>query len=247
MRELTSSEASEFIENSTFLWHQRFELGPGVFTPGVNDIDWLLAHSSLPMDMTGLSVLDIGATNGATAFECERRGASRIVAVDILPETHFGIRKICDLLDSQVSFVRSSVYGLADELQETFDIVVFWGVLYHLRHPLLGLDAVRRVSKRCVSIETAVGDWIDGDAGPIARFHRLDDLGKDPTNWWSPTVSALTDWVASAGFTVTSLVPIPAEGFPQRVLIGVEVTEGDPEYMRVSYERPLLLQPFTLG
>ena len=215
MKELTPSEADEFIENSNFLWHQRFELSPGIFTPGVNDIDWLLANSSLPTDMRGLSVLDIGTTNGATAFECERRGAGRIVAVDILPETHFGIRQLCDLLDSEVTFVQSSVYGLAEELQETFDVVIFWGVLYHLRHPLLGLDAVRRVSKGHVSLETAVSDWIDGSPGPLARFHRLDDLGDDPTNWWSPTVAALTDWVASAGFTVTSQVAIPADVAPR--------------------------------
>ena len=83
-------EAREFVKSATFSWHQRWELVPGVVTPGANDIAWLLQHAGLPTDLTGLSVLDIGTTNGAGAFLAENRGAARVVAVDIFPPDYYG-------------------------------------------------------------------------------------------------------------------------------------------------------------
>jgi tRNA (mo5U34)-methyltransferase len=239
VRELSDDEAQAFVDSSTFLWHQRFQLSANVFSPGANQIDWLLAQSDVPQDLTGKSVLDIGTTNGAMAFECERRGASRIVAVDILDREHFGFAKLVELLQSRAEFVQCSVYELADVLDEQFDVVIFWGVLYHLRHPLLGLDAVRRVSRGYVTLETAIADWTDGQPGPLARFHRLDDLGKDPTNWWSPTLEALEDWTRSAGFEVVATVTSPPGPTAQRALLGLRVDGEIPEYLRVSYELPL--------
>ena len=132
-------------------------------------------------------------------------------------------------------------------LQETFDLVIFWGVLYHLRHPLLGLDTVRRLARGRVSLETAVCNHQDGDVGPLARFHRLDDLGKDPTNWWSPSIEALEAWVGSAGFRVRATVPIPPDGPAQRALLDLEVEGERAEYLRVSYERPLLLHALAFA
>jgi tRNA (mo5U34)-methyltransferase len=247
MRQLSDEEARTFLDSTTFLWHQRFALSTNVYTPGANDIGWLLSQSTLPVSMIGKSVLDIGTTNGAVAFEAERRGASRIVAVDILDREHFGFGALSELLESNVEFVQASVYELADVLQETFDIVVFWGVLYHLRHPLLGLDTVRRLARGHVTLETAISDWLDGQPGPLARFHRLDDLGADNTNWWSPTLEALHEWVGSAGFRVTATVTSPAGAPGQRALLGLEVEGVQPEYLRISYERPLLLQTVDLS
>ena len=247
MNVLDPAEARQFIESSTFLWHQRFELAPGVFTPGANDIEWLLSRSPLPESMEGLSVLDIGTTNGAMIFECERRGADRLVAVDILDSAHFGFAALAQVLGSKVEFVQASVYEIADVLGETFDYVIFWGVLYHLRHPLLGLDSVRRVSKGRVLLETAVCDSAYPGAGPLAQFHRLDDLGADPSNWWSPSIETLEAWVGSAGFTVQRTIPVPNEVAPTRAMLELEVTPGKAEYLRISYEQPLLLRRVDLG
>jgi len=247
MKQVGVEDALGFIEQSKFLWHQRFELVPGVATPGVNDIGWLSAQAELPADMTGLSALDIGTTNGAMAFECERRGAGRVVAVDILGPDHFGFAAIADFLGSKAEFVQASVYELADVLQETFDVVIFWGVLYHLRHPLLGLDSVRRLCRGLMTLETAVCDATDGDVGPLVRFHRRDDLGADPTNWFSPSVQALEDWVGSAGFAIDKTVRIPPGSPAQRALLTAHVDGETPEYLRISYERPLLLQRVDLS
>jgi tRNA (mo5U34)-methyltransferase len=239
MREPEADEAKAFLAEAQFVWHQRFDLAPGVPTPGVSPADMLLDAFAVPRDLRGKSVIDIGTTNGATAFELERRGADRVVAVDVLDIDWFGFRALAELFDSKAEFVQCSLYELADVLNETFDVVVFWGVLYHLRHPLLGLDGVRRVARDIVYLETAVSDFRDGPSEPIARFHRLDDLGDDSSNWWSPTTAALIAWCRSAGFDVLSTQPLP-EGQPAtRCLATLRAVPGDPEYLRVSYEQAL--------
>lgn len=239
MRTPTDAEATALIDASEFVWHQSFRLSPEVWAPGVNVVDDLFARSTIPASLDGLTVLDIGTTNGAAAFEAERRGAARVVAVDICDDRHYGFGAIAALLDSNVEFVTSTVYELDSVLDEQFDIVIFWGVLYHLRHPLLGLDAVRRVSRGLMTLETVVNDAIDGNDAPLARFHRLDDLGGDGTNWWSPSTDALCDWIMSAGFDITSRSPAPQAGPTERIVIDGVVTPGDPEYRHVSYELPL--------
>ena len=131
---------------------------PGVYTPGVNDIDFLLEQADLPEDVEGATVLDIGATNGGVAFELERRGAGRVVAVDIYSADWFGLEQLKALLNSRVEYLCASVYELPAKLDEQFDIVAFCGVLYHLRHPLLALDVVRALTRGRALIETAVCD-----------------------------------------------------------------------------------------
>lgn len=235
----SAEEAAAFLESSDFVWHQRFELVPGVHTPGVNDIEWLLWRIDLPGDLTGMTVLDIGTTNGGTAFALERRGAS-VVAVDMVPPDLYGFERIRSFLGSSVRFVQASVYELPEILETTFDVVVFWGVLYHLRHPLLALDRVRRLCRGRLFVETAVADHEGGELRslPAARFYRFGELGSDPTNWFAPTVAGLQDWVASAGFDVTAVDAWP-EGSPTRSMVSATVVAGIPEYQRISYERPI--------
>ena len=96
----------------------------------------------------GLSVLDIGAWDGFFSFECERRGASRVVAADYFSwhgsgwGTKAGFTLARDVLGSKVEDVDIDVMDLTPERVGTFDLVLFLGVLYHLRHPLLALERV---------------------------------------------------------------------------------------------------------
>src|SRR5581483_1343039 len=198
-------DASAFIDEAQFVWHQRFELAPGVFTPGVSDIPWLSRAAGLPEDLSGATVLDVGTTNAGTAFELERRGAARVVAVDIFDPDWFGVRALTEFLGSKVEYVQSSVYELGDRIAEPFDLVVFWGVLYHLRHPLLALDNIRAVTGGEASLETAVCDHElprRQRGRSLARFYRRGELSDDPSNWFAPTVTALEEWCGSAGFEV---------------------------------------------
>jgi tRNA (mo5U34)-methyltransferase len=238
-------QAAAFIAESDFLWHQRFELAPGVWTPGVSQIAWLCAQAKLPADLTGATVLDIGTTNGATAFELERRGAERVVAVDIYDPEHFGVRALIELLDSKVEFVQATVYELDQRFREPFDFVICWGVLYHLRHPLLALDNLRAVTGGVASLETEV---FDGElprrrrGEQVARFYRRDELSGDSSNWFSPTVAALRDWCGSAGFEVELEGAWPARR-PARAMLSLRPTAGPAEYEQLSYERPLRCSP----
>jgi tRNA (mo5U34)-methyltransferase len=237
----TPEAARAFIDSAEFVWHQRFELAPGVWTPGVSSVEWLCNAANLPADLSGKTVLDVGTTNGGTAFELERRGAARVVAVDIFDPDWFGLRALSDFLGSSVEYVCTSVYELTDRFPEPFDFVIFWGVLYHLRHPLLALDNVRSVTRLEASLETAV---CDGElprrqrARSLARFYRRDELSKDSSNWFAPTVAALEDWCVSAGFEIERVGAWP-DRTPARAMLRARPTAGPAEYETLSYERPL--------
>jgi tRNA (mo5U34)-methyltransferase len=237
----TAAAAAEFIDRAGFVWHQRFELAPGVWTPGSSDVAWLCDQAQVPGDLTGRTVIDVGTTNAGTAFELERRGASRVVAVDIFDPEWFGVRALTEFLGSEVEYVQASVYELADRFAEGFDLVIFWGVLYHLRHPLLALDNLRAITRDRLSLETAVCDSElprrqRGRA--LARFYRRDDLAGDSSNWFSPTRTALEEWCGSAGFDVERAGVWPSRD-PKRAMLSLRPTEGPAEYEQLSYERPL--------
>lgn len=233
-------EARSFLERSGFVWHQRFQLAPEVFTPGQNDIGWLFQVADVPEDLSGKTALDVGTSNGGAAFELERRGAERVVGVDIYPESWFGFDAVKKLLGSRVQYVEASVYELGPLLRQEFDIVLFWGVLYHLRHPLLALDNIRALLRGTAFLETAVCDaeLEAASSVPLVRFYRRDELHGDPSNWFAPTVAALVEWCASSGFDPTVVDAWPKDA-AERCMLRLTRSKGDPEFERLSYERPL--------
>jgi tRNA (mo5U34)-methyltransferase len=237
-------EARRFLEDAEFIWYQNFELVPGVQTPGVNDIGRLFEACKIPADLSGHSVLDIGTANGGIAFTAERRGANRVLAVDIYPEHWFGVDRLRDFLGSRVEHRQLSVYNLLGTVDERFDVVFFCGVLYHLRHPLLALDNVRGVlnDDGLVLIETAVADHeLGGSASrPLVRFYRGSELGDDPSCWFAPSISALVDWCRSSGLepeVQAALASLsPKLWSPRRCVLRATRTPGAPEFMENSYD-----------
>jgi tRNA (mo5U34)-methyltransferase len=244
LRKPTKDEAQAFIAGSRFVWHQRFELAPGVDTPGAHKIDDLFEVGGVPIDLRGRSVLDIGTSNGGAAFVMERRGAERVVALDIYPPDWFGFDRLREFLGSQVEYVQGTVYDLGRVVEpESFDYVLFWGVLYHLRHPLLALDQVRAAMAPggSVDIETAVVDGAH-DGVPYARFYRGVELAEDPTNWFVPTLACLDDWCTSSGLE-PQRVATWGEEAGKRALVVAQRSSGDPEFARISYEVALRAEP----
>jgi tRNA (mo5U34)-methyltransferase len=178
----------------------------------------------------------------------ERRGASKVIATDIVGPMHFGFEAIRSALGSSVEFRHQSVYELSHVIQEQFDYVVFWGVLYHLRHPLLALDNVRAVTAQTAYVETAVceAELPEHTRIALARFYRRDELAGDSSNWFAPNVSALLDWCGSCGLEPTAVSAWPEEA-PTRAMVRTSAVPGVPEYQAVSYERPLLSSVAGLG
>ena len=194
-------------------WFHRIDLGKGVVTPGLDDTAAKLKRVQLPADLSGQSVLDIGAWDGFFSFESERRGANRVLAVDSYCwngegwGSKAGFELARRALNSKVQDLEMDVLDLAPEKIGTFDVVLFFGVLYHMRHPLLALEKVSSVTKFHLILETKV-DLLSTSA-PALAIYVGDELNGDPTNWWAPNISGLCDLLRAVGFGKFEIVANP--------------------------------------
>lgn len=199
-------------------WYHVMELSPDVITPGRYDPRPVLDTMGFPKDLTGKTVLDIGSYDGFFAFEAERRGAKMVLATDRHPADHCGFALAREVLASRVQYAVASVYDLDPSVHGTFDIVLFPGVFYHLRHPLLALDRIHGVCRELLLLETHVLDGCflhEGqrialsDIDPrlagstLLQFHPYDELNQDPSNWFLPTVRCAELMLKTSGFRPT--------------------------------------------
>jgi tRNA (mo5U34)-methyltransferase len=156
----------------------------------------------MPLDLGGMSVLDVGAWDGAFSFEAERRGAERILATDSYVWNVLGRKAGFDLakraLRSKVEEKSIAVEDISPETVGVFDLVLFLGVLYHLEHPFLGLQRMAQVTRHLCIIET----WVDAldQTRPMMVFYPGDTLHRDPTNWWGPNPACVVEMCKEAGF-----------------------------------------------
>lgn len=192
-------------------WFHTMELAPGVWTQGSqgaprNGTAETLARLHLPESLAGKTVLDVGAWDGFFSFEAERRGAARVLATDHFSwagggwGTQDGFRLAREALGSKVEDLDIDPMDLSPDRVGTFDVVFFFGVLYHLRHPLLGIERVAAVCKDLLILETYV-DQRMGEDYPAMVFYPHDELSNDPTNWWGPNACAVEAMLRSVGYT----------------------------------------------
>jgi tRNA (mo5U34)-methyltransferase len=189
-------------------WYHTIDLGHGVITKGADNTPERLARIHLPADLSGKSVLDIGAWDGFFSFETERRGATPVVATDYYSwhglgwdtgKGKAGFELAREALGSRVRDVSVDVLDLSPERAGgTFDVVLFLGVLYHLPNPLLGLERVASVCADMLILETVI-DMV-GISRPAAAFYPDRELNGDPTNWWGPNEAAVHGMLKSVGF-----------------------------------------------
>jgi hypothetical protein len=249
MREVSAEEASKFISEARFAWHERFVLGGGVTTPGPIDLQWLWEVAGVD-DLSGKSVLEVGVTNGGVSFLAERAGARSVVAGGTGDEDASGFGPIREFLGSRVEYVQSSIYELRARVEGTFDLVIFWNELTKLRHPLLGLDALRELIGDEALIASAVCDHELEDRAwlPLIRYYRRGTLSAASNDvWFVPTIAAIFDWCRSSGLEPELVGAWPREGY-RNCMIRLTRLPGNPEYMQMSAERPLipmLAQPTT--
>lgn len=195
-------------------WYHTIDLGGGIVTAGVDNTPYRLARLDLPPSLQGCTVLDIGAWDGFFSFECERRGAARVVASDYFSwhaagwGTKAGFQLAREALRSKVEDVDIDVMDLSPARVGTFDVVLLLGVLYHLKHPLLALERVASVTRRLLILETVVD--LVGHRRPAMVFYPGRELNNDPTNWWGPNAPAVHAMLATAGFDhVRTVTPEP--------------------------------------
>jgi tRNA (mo5U34)-methyltransferase len=196
-------------------WYHVIEVAPGIETPGRCDRRPQLDQVGFPKDLTGKTVLDIGAYDGFYSFEAEKRGATRVLGLDRHPADFKGFALGRELLNSKAEYAVGSVYDLSPEVHGVFDVVLFLGVLYHLRHPLLALDKIHRVCRELLLIESHILDGAfihEGELQPLARMHpwledaavmqfyAANELNGDYSNWWAPSVECLRQMLETSGF-----------------------------------------------
>jgi tRNA (mo5U34)-methyltransferase len=194
-------------------WFHHIDLGNGIITPG-RDMDSLakIRFHQIPEDLTGKSVLDIGAWDGLFSFEAEKRGARRVLATDafIWEDKAWGSKRGFELarraLQSKVEDLTIDVMDLSPERVGTFDVVLFLGVLYHLRHPLYALERVASVCDEMVILGTQI-DMLSHDR-PAAAFYPTDELNGDSTNWWGPNVACVRAMLNDVGFKRVDVVGV---------------------------------------
>jgi tRNA (mo5U34)-methyltransferase len=200
-------------EAAQISWFHTMDLGQGVVTPGVDDTPRKLGLIAMPEDLSGKSVLDIGAWDGFFSFEAERRGAQRVVALDSYCwsgegwGSKAGFELARKALDSRVEDVFLDVMDISPDTAGTFDLVLCLGVLYHLKYPLAALEKVAGVTRDHLILETEV-DLIPLRT-PAMAFYPEDELNCDSTNWWAPNPAALAAMLKTAGFRKVTTVCSP--------------------------------------
>jgi tRNA (mo5U34)-methyltransferase len=212
-------------------WFQNIDLGGGVTTAP----DHFLGDyprfkfagfaGVVPADLSGKSVLDIGCNAGFYAIEMKRRGAGRVLGIDSDERYLAQARLVAETLGfPDVEFRRLSVYDVG-ALGERFDLVVFMGVLYHLRHPLLALDLIREhvaadrlmfqtMQQGSAEVSDVPADhpfFTPGTIEPPGYFadpgypkmHFIEKaFASDWTNWWAPNAACSQAMLRAAGFTI---------------------------------------------
>src|SRR5215469_2650466 len=192
---------------------------PNHFLGDFPNIKWKHIEPLIPRDLSGATVLDIGCNGGFYSIEMKRRGAERVIGIDVDDRYLNQARFAAETLGLEIEFAKRSVYEV-DSLLGQFDFVLFMGVLYHLRYPLYALDKVvqkvmgKLVFQTMIRGSEETREWeknyqfwdkkmFEDPRFPCMYFieHRYAD---DPTNWWIPNRAAAEAMLRSAGMKIVA-------------------------------------------
>jgi len=183
-------------------WRHKIDLPFGITTPGFINHEEELSRMGLDkVDLTDKTVLDIGCSDGYYSFFAERRGASHIVGIDdmssLLAGGNNGFEICKTVLDSSCRLESKSIYDTTTEELGTFDVIFFFNVLYHLKHPILALERINDLLKPSghlylktlydKDVTFSLGKHKFGlniGQGPRAKLYPGNGRAGDPTNWW---------------------------------------------------------------
>ena len=199
---------------------------PDHFLGNYPDVKFGRFADALPADLTGKTVLDIGCNAGFYSVEMKQRGAAEVLGIDWDDHYLDQARFVADELGLDIGFEKLSVYDVA-RLGRRFDLIIFMGVLYHLRHPLLALDLIRehvagdlllfqtmqRGSEEVADVPADHPFHMPGTTRPpeyfndpgYPRMHFIErKYAGDWTNWWAPNRACSEAMLRAAGFSIES-------------------------------------------
>jgi tRNA (mo5U34)-methyltransferase len=224
MSELSTDEIRRKVDALGPWFHnldlQGVRTAPSHFLGDYPSVKWRNFADVVPRSLKGKTVLDIGCNAGFYALEMKRRGADRVLGLDSRDEYLAQARFAADVSGLEIEFRNLSVYDVG-KLGETFDLVIFMGVLYHLRHPLLALDLIhehvagdlmlfqsmQRGSNRTTELDKDYDFWTTDqfDSAGYPKLHFVEHrYAGDPTNWWIPNRSCAEAMLRSAGFIIAA-------------------------------------------
>lgn len=185
-------------------WFHRIDLGNGIVTPGIDDSPRKLEGLRMPADLTGKTVLDVGAYDGFFSFAAERRGAARVLATDKVCWNLYGMatKDGFDLakraLGSRVEEMEIAVEDITPERVGVFDVVMMLGVLYHAQDPFRYIRIAASVCREMLLLETHVD--AEDYPRPAMVFYPGATLNGDTTNYWGPNRAAVEGMLLECGF-----------------------------------------------
>lgn len=204
-------------------WFHNLDLGgvqtaPDHFLGDYPQIKWRQFSAAIPEDLSGKSVLDVGCNAGFYSIQMIRRGAKRVVAIDTDEKYLAQARFAAKVSNAEIEFRNLSVYRVAD-LHEQFDLVLFMGVLYHLRHPLLALELLHehvvadllvaqsllRGAKETMNLsrDFPFSEEKIFEREEFPRMYFVENrYANDPTNWWIPNRACFEAMLRSTGFEI---------------------------------------------
>jgi tRNA (mo5U34)-methyltransferase len=226
-------EAEAFIKAQPF-WYHRIYLGNGIYTmpPTLAEQLWALLKPTFPTDLKAATMLDVGCNAGFFSILAKLRGAGRILGIEFFNmffEQAEYIRKIWQM-DIEYRLMDAHDIGKIDE---QFDLVMFAGILYHLKNPLQVLEDIGQRCRDAVVVETEIipedpRNVLMARVGPLGKieltattkgfmkFYERDELNGDGSNWWAPDTECLLGLLRVAGFRYFSR---PVYYAPSRVLL----------------------------
>jgi len=200
-------------------WFQKIEVLPGLISPGwSNPAEEKLPYFGLPDDLTGKRVLDIGCAEGFFSFEAEKRGAREVIGIDSFPDSVRRFNIVRAARQSNATAFLMNVYDLEPKRLGTFDLVLFYGVFYHLKHPQYALERIRSVCTGELLFQTHIYEEPAVKGTPWARYYPHGMMSGanhelfDPTVFWlfnSQCCLAMLDHVGFTDFKIVSNDPQP--------------------------------------
>jgi len=228
----TRSRAELLEQVPKIKWAHSIDLGEGISSPGAwGTPNPLIVDAFDAVDFRGKKVLDIGCWDGLWSFEAEKRGATEVYATDILSQRPLGEYSTFEvaraLRGSKAKYFSDvSVFDVAKLGVKDFDVVIYCGIYYHLRDPLLAFARLRQVMKDGGILITS-GHVIPSDE-VFARFYYKNAFAGDHTNWWVPSTPCLRQWIESSFFEIQTEHSTHPD---VRAITAAAVRRKDPGYL----------------